>query len=238
MNNGLGTIEFQTACPTSGRAAVDLRHRLKADIFEADLGAGVGRFISNLMDLKADESRRSHGVGNVRASGAVEVRLDGGANGFNSQMIPVIGFEDLAASLGELGRVASQLAGVEPQPAAFIIDSGCPPALFCGIGIDFDLVTVNVTGGDIDGLAFPLDLGVVVKDVAAELDTGIEHRIAFEIQIQDKVRIVLIRTEKAVGFGSGDGLADDATIFDKVFGFARALSPAGQVFAIEERHGR
>ena len=102
---------------------------------------------------------------------------------------------------------------------------------------------MNAAGLDVDSLALPGQLGLLIEAVAADLHARVEPGIDLEFILEDEIRIIATGAEEGVRGVQRRG-ADDRTIFDFVFGLAAALDPAVQIFAVEQvgpvfsSHGR
>lgn len=144
---------------------------MEPDVFESDLGADLGFIVADLVDLQANEARRRHAIGDARARRIVEECFDRRADGFDAEMVPVIGFEDSCALLRELSAIATQLARIQPKAATLVVNPRRPPPFLRGIRINLHLISMHVARRDVERLLLPLDGGVMVENVASELDT-------------------------------------------------------------------
>ena len=159
------------------------------------------------------------------------------ADGFDTQMIPIVGLGDLAIQRGERFSMRAGRAVIGQDIAAaalFIIDAARECFAF-EIGIDFHLVTVNVAFAHVQGFALPFKGRRFVRVSAADLQAAVDARVDLEIEFEDKIIVVLCSEEKTVGATAGNvHLPDDAAVLDEVGGVAGFLRPTGEVFAIEQ----
>ena len=92
---------------------------------------------------------------------------------------------------------------------------------------------------DLALLADALGLGGLRRgllvDMAADLDAGIQLRVALHFQLQFEVRVILLGGEKGV-LGAVGRLADDAAILDAIRGEAALGFKFLDLLAVEERN--
>ena len=120
---------------------------------------------------------------------SVKPCLDRITNRFDPDMIPIPLLKQLSPRFGKRLRITTQRTRIEPISSCFIVYPGCPPSVSCWVGIDFHLIAVNPLGRNIDGLALPNNLRLLVKALATDLNARIQTRIILEIELQDEISI-------------------------------------------------
>ena len=151
-------------------------------------------------------------------------------------MIPLAVLAELAPLLGELIRLATELAGEEPFAPHLIVDARCPHAIALGVHVNLTLVAVQPVGRQLGRFAVAPDRARFGEKIAAKLHAGIQPLVHREIQFEVEVAVSFHRAEKAVA-GVCHGFTDDAAVLHKVFCLAAVLLPAGEVFPVEQING-
>jgi len=197
----------------------------------------IGIFFSAAVHLEAEEAARAQRVVQVRAEDAVEIGFDVIADGFDAEMVPIIGPGDFAIERRECFsvRAGGAVIGLDVAATALFIVDAAGEGFAFEVGVDFDLVTVNIALADVYLLTLPFIRHRLVGVGAADLQAAVHARVHFEIEFEDEIIVVLFGEEKAVRAGAGNvHLANDAAVLDEVGGVAGFLRPAGEVFAVEQ----
>ncbi len=209
-------------------SAIDCAPRsLVVELLDADIApphfARLG-FGADAVNLQGDETAGRHVVFQIGRRHAVDPGLDRVAPAFDAIVIPLAGLERLAGRF-----VLAQV--VQPAAATFVVDAAAPGA---GRGVDFNLVAMHAAGGNRFLEVSVLDVGRLVKALAANLHARVELGVNFEVQFENEVAVVLGRAEKRVA-GVGHAGADDRVVFDAVLCLAPFLHPTIERLAVEQR---
>src|SRR5579883_2944378 len=189
---------------------------LDADVPPADL---IGTLApAEGVDLEADEAGLVHVVGEVGGGdpvdpGPIAVPLD-----HDAIAVPAVVLEGVLRLGRDLGEPAST--------AALVIEPTGRPDLLAG---DLALRAVD----DARPLAVRLIRIILLVDVAADLDAGVEPGVALDLQFEHEVLVIPLAQER-VGAAHGRR-ADDRTVIDPVRGESAIDLPAIERLAIEQR---
>src|SRR5262249_20837108 len=144
-------------------------------------------FGADLMDLEGDKSFWRHIVLEINRRYAVDPGLDGVALALDAERIPLALLESLAG-----GFIVRQVGQKSAAPG-FVVDR----AAVRPIGwIDFHLIAVNAVGRELFLFPLDVDFGLLLEDLAADLNARVEFWIDFELHFEYEIAILLLGAQE------------------------------------------
>ena len=141
------------------------------------------------MNLQSDEPTGNSRILDHRARRTIQPGPDRIADRLHTNVVPIALLKELAASVGKCLGVATQGTGIEPIPSTFVVNPRRPPSISRRLGVDFNLVAMHAFRRNIDRLAKPNNLCLLVKALAPNLDPRIKSRIDLKVIFQNEVAV-------------------------------------------------